>query len=275
MVVLGAGGLLGRHVVAELGAGARAIDRATCDITNQAQVIDAARGARLIVNCAAFTDVDGAERDEARAHEINAVGAEIVARAAREHGAKLVHISTDFVFDGAQAEPYDEQATPRPLSAYARTKLAGEERVRAVGGALFLVRVQGLYGAGGRNFSSKLRDLLLLRKTLKLDCERRVQPTWARAAARQIAVLARSERFGIYHVSCRGETTWAGFTRVLAERLGLAPTWQEVPTAALAAPAARPPNCTFAHRRLAEEGFQPMPDWQSALDEYLKEQIAA
>ena len=104
----------------------------------------------LIINCAAFTNVDGAESDEAGAYRANALGAENVARAARALGATLVHVSTDFVFDGAQAEPYDEFERPNPQSIYARSKWAGEELARARRRELFLVRVQGLYGAGGR-----------------------------------------------------------------------------------------------------------------------------
>lgn len=276
-VVLGAGGLLGRHITEELRGQdgvteVRALDRRACDVGELAQVSAAARGAELIVNCAGFTNVDGAERDEAGAYRANALGAENVARAALAVSAKAVHVSTDFVFDGVQQDPYDEFDLPRPLSIYGRSKWAGEELFRRVGGRTFLARVQGLYGAGGANFSSKLRELVRAEKPLKLDCERRVQPTWARAAARQIVALAATDHFGTYHVSCRGETTWAGFARALAERLSVTPRWQEVPSSALGAPAARPPNCLFRHRLLELHGIDRMPDWTQALDEYLAEE---
>jgi dTDP-4-dehydrorhamnose reductase len=133
------------------------------------------------------------------------------------------------------------------------------------------VRVQGLYGAGGRNFSSKLYDLIRAGTPIKLDCERRVQPTWARSAARTLAWLLESGHTGLYHVSCAGQATWAGFARALAERLGLPAKWQEVPTSALSAPAARPPNCLFEHRMLSLRGAPPPPDWRDALHEYLEE----
>jgi dTDP-4-dehydrorhamnose reductase len=272
--VLGAGGLLGRHVVEELARGGvevAALDRARLDITRAADVRERTAGAKLIVNCAAFTNVDGAETDEEGAYRSNALGAENAARAAEAHGAKLVHVSTDFVFDGAQAEPYDEFARPNPRSIYARSKWAGEELVTRACRALFLVRVQGLYGAGGKNFSSKLRQLVLDGKPLKLDGERRVQPTWARAAARQIAALAAGEQYGTYHASCKGETTWAGFTARLARALGVEPRWQVVRSDELSAPAARPPNCLFHHRMLALRGLDVMPAWEAAQDEYLAE----
>jgi dTDP-4-dehydrorhamnose reductase len=271
LVVLGAGGLLGRHLVEELGE-ARALDRAACDITLYDDVRDKCAGARVIVNCAAWTNVDGAESHEEDAYRANALGAENVARVARALDVPWVHVSTDFVFDGAKAEPYDELDRPNPQSIYARSKWAGEELAARVGGKLFLVRVQGLYGAGGRNFSSRLRELILEKKPLKLDCERRVQPTWARAAARQIVKLLSTELYGTYHVSCKGAATWAEFARHVAHKLGAERSWEEVPTGALKAPAARPPNCLFRHRMLGLHGVDVMPEWQVALDEYLEEE---
>lgn len=274
VVVLGAGGLLGRHLLEELGPEAKGFGRADCDVTDEAAVARCVRGADVVINCAAFTNVDGAERDEEGAYRANALGAENVARAAEAAGARCVHVSTDFVFDGRQAEPYDEFSTPRPLSVYARSKHAGEVLAERACRRLFIVRVQGLYGAGGANFSSKLLGLIRAGRPLKLDRERRVQPTWARAAARQITRLARTEHYGTYHVSCAGETTWAGFARHVATRLGVTPAWEEVPTAALAAPAARPPNCVFRHRMLTLRGLHHLPDWKDALDEYIGEELA-
>jgi dTDP-4-dehydrorhamnose reductase len=275
VAVLGVGGLLGRYVVEELGGrDVIALDRAACDLAHRADVEERTAGAQVIVNCAAYTNVDGAEREEEAAYRANALGAENAARAALRHGAVLVHLSTDFVFDGVQREPYDELDRPNPLSIYARSKWAGEELVARVGGRVFLVRVQALYGAGGRNFASKLRVLVRDGKPLTLDAERRVQPTWARAAARQIVRLVDSDACGTYHVSCGGETTWAAFARHLAERLGVAPNWKEVPTAALQSAAARPPNCLFRRRMLGLRGLDVMPDWRLALDEYLTEEAA-
>ena len=274
-VVLGAGGLLGRHVVAELGgAEVVALPRAACDIADAAAVRERIAGADLVINCAAFTNVDGAEKDEEGAWRGNALGAENVARAAAAQGARLVHVSTDFVFDGAQPEPYDEFARPNPQSIYARSKFAGEELARAATRELFVVRVQGLYGAGGANFSSKLRQLVLDKKPLKLDGERRVQPTWARAAARQILALAGTDAYGTYHVSCKGEATWAAFAARLAERLGVTPRWKVVRSDELGAPAKRPPNCLFRHRMLELRGLDRMPSWEQAQDDYLAEEAA-
>jgi len=275
IVVLGAGGLLGRYLVEELrGQDVHAFTRAECDITDAAAVRSRTRGAELILNCAAYTNVDGAEKEETAAWRANALGAENVARAATAHEARLVHVSTDFVFDGLQAEPYDELAQPNPQSSYARSKLAGEVLARAATARLFLVRVQGLYGTGGANFSSKLRALVRDGKPLTLDGERRVQPTWARAAARQILALAGTDAYGTYHVSCKGEATWAAFAARLAERLGVTPRWKVVRSDELGAPAKRPPNCLFRHRMLELRGLDRMPSWEQAQDDYLAEEAA-
>jgi len=278
VVVLGAEGLLGRHIVEELvhsrAAEVAGFGHAQCDIGDSAAVHRCTVGSDVLINCAAFTNVDGAETDEDGAYRANALGAENVARAAAVVRAKLVHISTDFVFDGAQLEPYDEFARPNPQSVYARSKWAGEELAQRRCAELFLVRVQGLYGNGGANFSSKLRRLVLDQKPLMLDGERRVQPTWARAAARQIAALLTTDAYGIYHVSCKGDTTWAGFTSRLAERLGQPQRWQVVRSDELNAPARRPPNCRFRHRMLALHDIDRMPTWEAAQDEYLAEEAS-
>jgi dTDP-4-dehydrorhamnose reductase len=272
LVVLGAGGLLGRHVVDEAhGHEVLAFDRRACDITSLERVRACTAGADAVVNCAAFTQVDPAESHVDEAYRVNALGAENVALAARDARARVVHVSTDFVFDGRKATAYDEFDPPAPLSVYGASKRAGESLAERVGGRLFLVRVQGLYGIGGGNFASKLRTLLLASKPLSLDGERRVQPTWARLAARQILRLIATEQHGIYHVSCGGETTWAGFAAHLALRLGLEKRWREVQTAELHAPAARPANCVFEQRMLKLRGLYAMPDWREACDEYLRE----
>lgn len=271
ITILGGAGLLARSVAAELGdQEVASFDRPRCDIAELDQVRRAVAGAQLVINCAAFTNVDACETRVDDAYRVNAVGAENVAVAARDAGAKVVHVSTDFVFDGVKKEPYDEFDAPHPISHYGRSKRAGEQLVERVGGKLFLVRVQALYGDGGANFASKLRDLIRAGKPLKLDAERRVQPTWARVAARQIVRLAATERYGTYHVSCAGETTWAGFAQFVAERLGVAPNWTEVPSRELGTPAARPPNCLFERRLLKLRSLDVMPDWRDACDEYLR-----
>ena len=272
VVVLGAGGLLGRHVVEELrGHDVLALTRRDCDVGDLAAVRAAVSGRELVINCAAFTNVDGAESDADGAYRANTLGAEHAARAAREHGAALVHVSTDFVFDGTRTEGYDELDAPNPISVYGRSKWAGERLIDAAGGRVFIARVQALYGASGANFASRLRELVAAKKPLKLDRERRVQPTWARAAARQLVALAETDHYGTYHVACTGSCTWVEFAAHLATRLGVPPAWEAVPTSELRAPAARPASSIFVPRMLTLRNIHRMPTWQSALDGYLDE----
>ncbi len=281
VAVLGAGGLLGRHVVARLaarGVPVASFDRAACDVTDRDAVARALHGAEAVVNCAAYTNVDRAEAEPDLAHRANALGAEHVGSVARATGVRLaIHVSTDFVFDGTKATPYEETDPPNPLSVYARTKLEGERRFLDALPDGVVVRVQGLYGAGGANFASKLPELLRAGKALRLDAERRVQPTWAGAAAAQlVAFLDEGERpSGLFHLSCTGATTWAGFTERLVERLGIDARFERVPTAALTAPAARPPSCLFAHAALRRSGRFVLPSWEAAQDDFLRASVVS
>jgi dTDP-4-dehydrorhamnose reductase len=276
IVVLGAGGLLGQHVLDEgrkVGFAMTGLARADCDAASITELSQKVRGFDLIVNCAAYTNVDGAEKDEAAAYRANALAAENVAITAELDHAKAIHISTDFVFDGAKLGGYDEFDAPNPQSIYARSKLAGEQLFARRATRGFVLRVQGLYGAGGKNFSSRLYDLIKSGTALTLDAQRLVQPTWARAAARQLLVLAETEFYGTYHVSCSGAATWAEFAQRLAEQIGAAKNWREVSTVELAAAAHRPANCRFEHRMLTLRNLNWMSTWQAAQDAYLAEVV--
>lgn len=269
-VVLGAGGLLGRHVVGALGhrsASARGLSRAECDLRDVASLTRAIRGADVVINCAAFTQVDRAEAEPDDAFATNAVGAENAARAAREAGARFVHVSTDFVFDGESARPYEVDDEPRPLSVYGRSKREGEVRVLALGATV--VRVQAMYGAGGTGFSTQMFEMLRAGKPLRLDAERRVQPSYVSSTAEMLVRIAELDRAGIFHVSCAGETTWADFGAQICMRLQIEPTFRAVPSAELPAPAERPRYCVFSHRALRDAGLGEMPSWQDALGKYL------
>ncbi len=273
-VVLGAGGLLGLHLVDELvlrGILVVSYPRASCPIDDLERVRVAVAGASHVFNAAAWTDVDGAEVNVDQAFRANAFGAENVARAALEVGAAVIHVSTDFVFDGAlEGRGYDEFDAPAPKSVYARSKRAGELLVEKVNPKHHVVRVQGLYGFGGKSFSSRMRSLLLNHAPgIRLDNERRVQPTSAVEAAAALCNIAESDRFGYWHASCRGSTTWHRYALQMARRLNVVPEWSAVSTASLALAAHRPFNCVLAHRRLEMCDLPLLPTWEEALDDYL------
>lgn len=267
-VILGGGGFFAGHLRDALfGAEVRSLPRAECDVTRPAQLADAVADAEVVVNCAGFTAVDRAEAEPSEAHRVNVDGAANVAHAAARAGALCVHLSTDFVFDGCGA-PYSGDARPAPLSVYGRTKRMGELAALGAGGRLLIARVQALYAAGGRGFASRIAELLLGDAPLRLDDERRVQPTWAPIAASQLVVLAGSGATGLYHLSCAGGTTWAGFGRALAARLGVEPRFEAVPTAALSSVARRPADTRFDHSALVDRGI-PVPTWEEGLDGYV------
>jgi len=269
--VLGAGGMLGADLVPVLESAGHSVarfGRVDCDVTSPESVAAAVAGADVVVNCAAYTKVDDAETDEDTALAINGLAPGIVAAECGEAGARLVHISTDYVFPGDATTPYDEDAPTGPQSAYGRTKLAGEQ---AVLGALpdesWIVRTAWLYGAYGPNFVATMRRLEASRDTVDVVDDQRGQPTWTVDLAAQIlALVAADAPPGIYHGTSSGETTWRGlaaevFTLAGADASRVHPTT----SAAFVRPAPRPSYSVLGHRRWADAGIAPIRDWRGAL----------
>lgn len=268
-LVTGAAGMLGRDVVAVLdGAEVTALGRADLDVTDADAVDHAVRGHDVVVNAAAWTDVDGAEADEAAATSVNGGGPAHLAAACARHGARLVQISTDYVFDGAATAPYAEDAPTGPRSAYGRGKLAGERAVLAtLPDAGYVVRTAWLYGEHGRNFVATMARLAAARDTLDVVDDQRGQPTWSLDLARRVVDLVEAEApAGVYHATSSGETTWFGLARAVFTHLGLDPdrvrptTTDEFPR-----PAPRPAYSVLGHDGWARAGLTPMRPWDDAL----------
>jgi dTDP-4-dehydrorhamnose reductase len=281
-VVFGAGGTLGTALVPALErAGWRveaAAGRAACDITDAAAVRDLIGRARptVVFNPAAYTDVDRAESEAERAYAVNATAAETVAAAAAAAGAAIVHYSTDFVFDGTQARPYDERDPPSPQGRYAESKVAGDRLVAAANPRHFILRVGCLYGRGGRNFPSTIVRRLGAGETIRADRDRVGSPTWVREVAAVSAALAATAHFGLYHCTSQGETTWADFARLAARLVG-APDErvQGVAYADLKLKAPRPLRAILDNRALRERGLDTLSSWQDALRAFVAEETAA
>ncbi len=279
-LITGAGGMLGRDVVDELtrrGETVTGLDRAALDITRPEAVDAAVREHRpdLVVNCAAYTAVDDAETDEARALEINGDGPRLLARACAAHGARLVHVSTDYVFDGeARTAPYPEDHPTDPRTAYGRTKLAGERAVlEELPGASAVVRTAWLYGVHGANFVRTMIGLEARRDTVDVVDDQRGQPTWSADVAERIADLGPRlgpDAHGVFHATSSGEATWYELAREVFSLLGADPDRvRPTSSAAFPRPAPRPAYSALAHRRWQEIGL-PLPrDWRSALHEAL------
>ncbi len=278
VLILGAGGNLGREIARALsqseGYRVTAASHGDCDITDRDQVsgILTSTEPDLVVCTAAMTQVDRAEADPDGAFLVNAWGSEMLARACREQGVRLVSFSSDFVFDGRQADPYCEEDEPAPLSVYGRSKLAGDRAVLGMHPDNMVLRVGNLYGSFGRNLPARLPDLLRNGPRPRLDDERTMAPTWSRDVARQFLVMLEAGvPGGLYHVASHGQATWAEFGARMARRLGLEDPFDPVPSAALGLPAPRPAYSVLRNRHLEWLGLDEMPAWEHALDAWLDE----
>jgi dTDP-4-dehydrorhamnose reductase len=271
-LVTGAGGMLGHDVAAALrahGQPVTALSRADLDITDAAAVRAAVAGHDIVVNAAAWTDVDGAETAYEAALAVNGAGAGHVAAACAATGARLIHPSTDYVFPGSASAPYPEDAPTDPVNAYGRSKLAGERAVLDAGGTV--VRTAWLYGAHGPNFVATMLRLADQRDTVDVVDDQRGQPTWSYALATRLVELGCSGAPpGVYHGTASGETTWYGLARAVFAGAGLDPARVRPTTSArFPRPAARPAYSVLGHARWAAAGLPPLDAWEPMLHAYL------
>lgn len=268
-LITGAAGMLGRDLQAALaGRDVTALDRAELDITDLDAVRAATAGYDVIINAAAYTKVDDAETNEDAAYAINAVGPHNLALAAAATGAKLVQISTDYVFDGSATEPYREDTPIGPISAYGRTKAAGEAFVLATHPTgSYIVRTAWLYGQHGPNFPKTMLKLAAARDTLTVVDDQVGQPTWTADLAEQVvALLDANAPAGIYHGTNSGVTSWFGFAQAVFAGAGLDPA-RVMPTdsSQFVRPAPRPSYSVLGHDAWQAAGLAPMRDWREAL----------
>ncbi|MFF0887452.1 dTDP-4-dehydrorhamnose reductase [Streptomyces sp. NPDC003456] len=279
--------MLGRDLLARLAAdGVRSVGltRGDLDVTDEEAVRRAVAAHRpdVVVNCAAWTAVDDAETREADALRINGDGPRNLAAACAGTGARLLQVSTDYVFAGDSGSPYPEQAPTGPRSAYGRTKLAGEQAVlAALPDAGYVVRTAWLYGAGGGNFVRTMIRLEGVKDTLDVVDDQRGQPTWTvdladRLVRLGLGALAGAAPAGIYHGTSGGETTWFGLTREIFRLLGADPDRVRPTTsAAYVRPAPRPAYSVLGHDRWSAAGIEPIRHWRGALHEAFPALLAA
>ncbi|GEL97661.1 dTDP-4-dehydrorhamnose reductase [Cellulomonas terrae] len=270
-VVVGASGMLGQDLVPLLersGEDVVALGRTDLDITDLGAVRAAVQGADVVVNCAAYTAVDAAETAEAAAFAVNATGAANVARAAHEHGARTVQVSTDYVFDGVASEPYAEDAPAAPASAYGRTKAAGEWAVRAEAPDHLVVRTAWLYGAHGPCFPRTIARVAAERGGLDVVDDQVGQPTWTVDLADLVLRLVRAGApAGTYHGTASGRTSWHGFAGAVVGAAGLDPAIVRPTTSdAYVRPAPRPAFSVLGHSALHAIGIEPIGDWRARWD---------
>ncbi|MFD3761016.1 dTDP-4-dehydrorhamnose reductase [Streptomyces sp. NPDC058622] len=279
-LVTGSAGMLGQDVLSELkdaGAEAVGLSRADLDITDPAAVRAAVEGAAVVVNCAAWTDVDGAETAEEAATAVNGTGVRVLAEACAEAGARLIQVSTDYVLPGDAELPYAESAPTGPVNAYGRGKLAGEQAVaELLPRDGYVIRTAWLYGEHGPNFVATMLKLAAQRDTLDVVDDQHGQPTWTRALAARLvelgtAALDGRAPAGVYHGTASGRTTWCGLARETYRLSGLDPERIRPTTSeAFVRPAARPAFSVLAHDRWAEAGLAPLADWREQLADALR-----
>jgi len=260
--------MLGQELTALLrarGVDVRAAVRADADVTDAAAVDALAAGHDVVVNCTAYTAVDAAETDEPAAFAVNAVGAAHVARAARRAGARLVHVSTDYVFDGVATAPYPVDAPIAPASAYGRTKAAGEWAVRAECPDHLLVRTAWLYGAHGACFPTTIARVARERGGLDVVADQVGQPTWTYDVADLVhRLVERQAPAGTYHGTAGGSTSWHGFAQAVVAAAGLDPQIVRATTSeAFVRPAPRPAYSVLDHGTLVDAGVTPIGAWDA------------
>jgi dTDP-4-dehydrorhamnose reductase len=268
-LVTGAGGMLGTDLLAVLsGRDATGLTRAQLDVTDPAAALAAVEGFDVVINASAYTRVDDAESDEEAAHAVNALGAQNLARATAAHGATLVQLSTDYVFDGTATTPYPENAPLAPRSAYGRTKAEGERlALEADPAGTRIVRTAWLYGEHGGNFAKTMLRLAAERETVDVVTDQVGQPTWTVDLARQIVrMLDAQAPAGIYHGTNSGSASWFDFARGIFQLAGHDPDRVKPTESALfVRPAPRPSYSVLGHDAWLAAGVEPQRSWRDAL----------
>ncbi|PWC07442.1 dTDP-4-dehydrorhamnose reductase [Mycetocola zhujimingii] len=268
-LITGASGMLGTDLQKALaGRDVTALGRTELDVTDIDAVRAAVAGNDVVINAAAYTKVDDAESHEDDAFAVNATGAKNLAGAAREAGARLVQVSTDYVFRGDASAPYTEDSPRDPISAYGRTKAAGEVAALAEHpDGTYIVRTAWLYGEHGPNFAATMLRLAATHPTVSVVTDQLGQPTWTADLASQIVSLVDAEApAGIYHGTNGGEASWFDFTRAIFEEVGLDPDRvKPTDSSAFVRPAPRPAYSVLGHDAWRTAGLAPMRHWRQAL----------
>jgi len=275
VLVVGALGMLGHDLLKVFAKGYEVIgvDKEEVDITRQGATLKIIKeiSPTVIINAAGYTDVDGCEKKMRKAFAVNGEGARNMAKGCREIGAKLVYVSTDYIFDGTKKTPYRESDTPNPLNIYGESKLMGERYVEDLLDDFLIVRTQWLYGLHGRNFVETILALAQERAQIEVVHDQKGSPTYTADLSKAIAALVRKNLKGIFHVSNKGSCSWYDFALEIARLVGVTGV-QIVPVSStdLNRPAKRPLFSVFSCQRLEQEADLEMRPWQRALQDYFE-----
>ncbi len=276
VLVTGVSGQLGydvAQVLAQRGIEYRGTSSKELDITDRAAVEHLMQSYRpdAVIHCAAYTKVDLAEDEPERCWAVNADGTRNLAAACREIGAKMLYISTDYVFPGTGEQFRRTDDPVSPVNTYGRSKLAGELAVQSLLETYFIVRISWVFGKNGNNFVKTMLRLAETRTELTVVCDQIGSPTYTADLAPLLCDMVQTERYGIYHATNGGTCAWSEFAKAIFELADKQVTVYPIPTSAYPTRAVRPLNSRMSKECLHSNGFQELPEWKNALARYLKE----
>ena len=275
ILVTGANGQLGWDVAKRLAPEHEVVryDKEQMDLASPSTVggILSKEEPDLIVHCGAYTMVDRAEEERDLCHRINAQATKAIAAQAAENGARMIYVSTDYVFDGTKPEPYEIDDPPHPINFYGQTKLEGELSIKELMKRYQIIRTSWVFGANGSNFVKTMIKLGKEREILRVVSDQVGSPTYTVDLANLVVELIGSERYGTFHATNEGYCSWDRFASEIMQRKGLRARIEPIASEDYPTKALRPKNSRLSKRSLDEAGFQRLPAWQDALDRYLRE----
>lgn len=276
ILVTGVNGQLGYDVVKvlnERNIECLGIDRDELDITDKEAVNEYIIKLKpeAVIHCAAYTAVDKAEDEEAVCRKVNVDGTKNIAKACKEIDAKMIYISTDYVFSGLGDKEFEIDGDINPHSVYGKTKYEGELEVKEILDKYFIVRISWVFGINGNNFVKTMLRLGKEKDSLNVVCDQIGSPTYTADLARILCDMVVGEKYGVYHATNEGFCSWAEFAQEIMKQSGLSCTINPIPTNEYPTKAERPLNSRMSKKALIDNGFELMPEWKDALNRYLEE----
>ena len=274
ILITGSNGMLGHDLIEALKDNHELVltTSRTLDITDKERVFDfiSQNKPDIVINSAAYTDVDGCEENQDLAYSINGEGVKNLAFACREADSALLHISTDYIFNGENTRPWVEDDEIGPISVYGKSKLKGEQAILEILDKFFIVRTAWLYGVNGRNFPKTMLELAENHSQITVVYDEVGTPTYTPDLAKAISQLIETEHYGIYHITNSGSCSWCEFARYIFEVAGKDVEVIPVTAAEFARPAPRPHYSVLENRNWIEKGFEPLRSYKEAIKEYIE-----
>ena len=274
ILITGSNGMLGHDLIEALKDNHELVltTSRTLDITDKEQVFDfiSQNKPDIVINSAAYTDVDGCEENQDLAYSVNGEGVKNLAFACREADSALLHISTDYIFNGENTRPWVEDDEIGPISVYGKSKLKGEQAILEILDKFFIVRTAWLYGVNGRNFPKTMLELAENHSQITVVYDEVGTPTYTPDLAKAISQLIETEHYGIYHITNSGSCSWCEFARYIFEVAGKDVEVIPVTAAEFARPAPRPHYSVLENRNWIEKGFEPLRSYKEAIKEYIE-----